>query len=136
MKEIVHIIMCQLYCAGFHRKLLTCAFLKKRYTLFFIKTSIIFAETENCLFFSTRVVLDGVDLDIEGGSRAYWVDFVKELRRLMSSDSKKKYIISGAPQCPYPDAYLGPVHKGSALQGTTSSNTNVSYNHLYKGRTI
>ena len=91
MKEIVHIIMCQLYCAEFYRKLLTCAFLKKRYTLFFLLKRLLFLLKLNTVYsFPTRVVLDGVDLDIEGGSRAYWVDFVKELRRLMSSDSKKK----------------------------------------------
>ena len=69
------------------------------------------------VLFLHRAILDGVDLDIEGGRPGNYAEFVKELRKLMSSDKKKKYIVSGAPQCPYPDAYLGPIHIGSALQG-------------------
>ncbi|KAH9949899.1 glycoside hydrolase superfamily [Amylocystis lapponica] len=53
-------------------------------------------------------VLDGVDLDIEGGSSDYYTNFVSTLRGLMNSGSKT-YYITGAPQCPYPDAYLGTV---------------------------
>ena len=60
--------------------------------------------------------MDGVDLDIEGGSKAYWADFIIELRRLMDTDNANNYIISGAPQCPFPDAWLGPSN-GSALGG-------------------
>ncbi|KAI0688227.1 glycoside hydrolase [Cytidiella melzeri] len=51
-------------------------------------------------------VLDGVDLDIEGGSTAYFVTFINQLRSHMNTASKK-YFITGAPQCPFPDAYLG-----------------------------
>ncbi|GJF00072.1 glycoside hydrolase family 18 protein [Phanerochaete sordida] len=53
-------------------------------------------------------VLDGVDLDIEGGSTQYFTTFVTTLRSLMNAGSKK-YFITGAPQCPFPDAYLGSV---------------------------
>lgn len=53
-------------------------------------------------------VLDGVDLDIEGGSTQYFTTFVSTLRSLMNGGSKK-YYITGAPQCPFPDAYLGNV---------------------------
>jgi chitinase len=58
-------------------------------------------------------VLDGVDLDIEGGSTSGYSAFVKTLRSLMNG-SGRSYIISGAPQCPDPDAYLGPK-PGTAL---------------------
>ncbi|EKM58395.1 glycoside hydrolase family 18 protein [Phanerochaete carnosa HHB-10118-sp] len=53
-------------------------------------------------------VLDGVDLDIEGGSTEYFTTFVSALRSLMDGGSKP-YYITGAPQCPFPDAYLGSV---------------------------
>ncbi|KAF8320068.1 glycoside hydrolase [Clavulina sp. PMI_390] len=49
-------------------------------------------------------VLDGVDLDIEGGSNSY-VDFVNQLRTPPYS--------TAAPQCPYPDAYIGTTLNGA-----------------------
>ncbi|KAJ1950251.1 Chitinase 2, partial [Linderina macrospora] len=49
-------------------------------------------------------VLDGVDLDIEGGATAGYPAFVNQLR---SHFSGKPYYITGAPQCPFPDAMLG-----------------------------
>ncbi|XP_028763028.1 hevamine-A-like [Neltuma alba] len=50
-------------------------------------------------------VLDGIDFDIEGGSNQYWGD----LARLLKSYSKggRKVYIVAAPQCPFPDAWLG-----------------------------
>ncbi|KAI9296310.1 glycoside hydrolase [Neoconidiobolus thromboides FSU 785] len=54
-------------------------------------------------------VLDGVDLDIEGGSSTGYTAFINELRGLYASDPSKKYYIAAAPQCPFPDGYLGPV---------------------------
>ncbi|OSX57816.1 carbohydrate-binding module family 5 protein [Postia placenta MAD-698-R-SB12] len=53
-------------------------------------------------------VLDGVDLDIEGGSTEYFTNFVSTLRSLMNSGSKS-YYLTAAPQCPFPDAYVGSV---------------------------
>ncbi|KAG8885710.1 Chitinase 1 [Tulasnella sp. 332] len=50
-------------------------------------------------------VLDGVDLDIETGSQSF-VPFVSRLRTHMNGASKK-YYITAAPQCPYPDSALG-----------------------------
>ncbi|OCH83980.1 glycoside hydrolase [Obba rivulosa] len=50
-------------------------------------------------------VLDGVDLDIEGGSTEYFPTFVSTLRSLMNSGSKQ-YYITAAPQCPFPDAVI------------------------------
>merc|ERR1712002_715041 len=52
-------------------------------------------------------VLDGIDLDIEGGMPTGYSAMVKELRRIEKS-GKKRYTISAAPQCPYPDAIQGP----------------------------
>ncbi|KAF7795681.1 hypothetical protein EIP86_006846 [Pleurotus ostreatoroseus] len=75
-----------------------------------------FADTIWNLFLggssSTRpfgsAVLDGIDLDIEGGSTAYFTSFVNQLRSHMNGASKQ-YYITAAPQCPFPDAYLGSV---------------------------
>jgi chitinase len=78
-------------------------------------------------------VLDGVDLDVEGGSTVGYAAFVKTLRSLMSS-GRKSYIISGAPQCPYPDAYLGPK-PGTALgdAGSSFSYVSVQFYNNYCG---
>ncbi|EGN94616.1 glycoside hydrolase family 18 protein [Serpula lacrymans var. lacrymans S7.3] len=51
-------------------------------------------------------VLDGVDLDIEGGSQTGYAAFVTAIRTLAESASKE-YYVTAAPQCPYPDAYIG-----------------------------
>ncbi|THH09867.1 hypothetical protein EW145_g1710 [Phellinidium pouzarii] len=53
-------------------------------------------------------VLDGVDLDIEGGSSASYPAFVNQIRSL-SSGASKTYYVTAAPQCPFPDASLGSV---------------------------
>ncbi|KAH8834916.1 glycoside hydrolase family 18 protein [Flagelloscypha sp. PMI_526] len=79
-----------------------------------------FAQTVWNLFFagssSTRpfgdAILDGVDLDIEGGGSTGWIAFVNKFRSLGANGSKK-YYVTGAPQCPYPDAYMGTVLNGA-----------------------
>ncbi|KAF3944715.1 hypothetical protein CMV_028836 [Castanea mollissima] len=50
-------------------------------------------------------VLDGIDFDIEGGTNQHW----DELARFLSQYSKqgKKVYLTAAPQCPFPDAYMG-----------------------------
>ncbi|XP_042020289.1 acidic endochitinase-like [Salvia splendens] len=50
-------------------------------------------------------VLDGIDFDIEGGTNQHWDD----LARYLSAYSKKgkKVHLSAAPQCPFPDAWIG-----------------------------
>ncbi|KAF8649744.1 hypothetical protein AX16_005514 [Volvariella volvacea WC 439] len=53
-------------------------------------------------------VLDGVDLDIEGGTSNGYAAFVNRIRSL-ASGSSKRYYITAAPQCVYPDAALGGV---------------------------
>ncbi|KAM0918956.1 hypothetical protein ACQ4PT_008530 [Festuca glaucescens] len=51
-------------------------------------------------------VLDGVDFDIESGNSAHWDDLARELKRL--SGNRPLYL-AAAPQCPFPDASLGPA---------------------------
>ncbi|KAI3449224.1 hypothetical protein Pfo_005889 [Paulownia fortunei] len=50
-------------------------------------------------------VLDGIDFDIEGGTIRHW----DELARFLSAYSKmgKKVYLTAAPQCPFPDAWMG-----------------------------
>ncbi|KAG1724706.1 glycoside hydrolase family 18 protein [Suillus paluster] len=50
-------------------------------------------------------VLDGIDMDIEGGSQIGFVSFLTTLRNLMNGGTKP-YYITAAPQCFYPDAYI------------------------------
>ncbi|KAN0098104.1 chitinase [Tylopilus felleus] len=51
-------------------------------------------------------VLDGIDMDIEGGTQTGFAAFLTTLRQLMDGGDKS-YYITAAPQCPYPDAYIG-----------------------------
>ena len=50
-------------------------------------------------------VLDGIDFDIEGGTNQHWDD----LASYLSGYSKKgnKVYLTAAPQCPFPDAWVG-----------------------------
>ncbi|KAK4849545.1 hypothetical protein QYF36_026010 [Acer negundo] len=50
-------------------------------------------------------VLDGIDFDIEGGTDQHWND----LARFLSGYSTrgKKVHLTAAPQCPFPDAWVG-----------------------------
>ncbi|KAJ4963327.1 hypothetical protein NE237_023266 [Protea cynaroides] len=50
-------------------------------------------------------VLDGMDFDIELGSTEYWSYLAMYL--LEYSMEGKKVYLTAAPQCPYPDKYLG-----------------------------
>ncbi|XP_060675351.1 acidic endochitinase-like [Ziziphus jujuba] len=50
-------------------------------------------------------VLDGVDFDIEVGSVLYYDSLAAYLKNY--SQQGKTVYLSAAPQCPYPDAYLG-----------------------------
>ncbi|KAF8413268.1 hypothetical protein HHK36_001244 [Tetracentron sinense] len=49
-------------------------------------------------------VLDGIDFDIESSTQ-YWEDLAKYLYNY--SEQGKKVYLTAAPQCPFPDAYLG-----------------------------
>ncbi|KAG6897915.1 hypothetical protein C0992_009067 [Termitomyces sp. T32_za158] len=52
------------------------------------------------------VPLDGIDLDIEKGSSAHYAAMVNKIRSLAKGASKR-YYITAAPQCPFPDEYIG-----------------------------
>ncbi|KAJ2754569.1 Chitinase 2 [Coemansia pectinata] len=52
-------------------------------------------------------VIDGIDLDIEGGGNSGYTAFISRLRTHYASDPSRQYYIAAAPQCPFPDAYLG-----------------------------
>ncbi|KAG4438620.1 hypothetical protein IFR05_005903 [Cadophora sp. M221] len=58
-----------------------------------------------------KAVVDGFDFDNEK-PLSNMVPFARELRRLMTESSKKdgkKYLLTAAPQCPFPDANVGPL---------------------------
>ncbi|KAF8695908.1 hypothetical protein HU200_036784 [Digitaria exilis] len=48
-------------------------------------------------------VLDGIDLDIENGDSAHYDDLANALK------ANNNVLLTAAPQCPYPDASLGPA---------------------------
>ncbi|KAG0284591.1 Chitinase 1 [Linnemannia gamsii] len=48
-------------------------------------------------------VLDGIDLDLESGQNFGYVAFVDSLRTKFAGGGGRKYYITAAPQCPYPD---------------------------------
>ncbi|EXB52705.1 Acidic endochitinase [Morus notabilis] len=54
-------------------------------------------------------VLDGIDFDIEGGTNQHWNELAKYLKNY--SKKGKKVYISAAPQCPFPDAWIGDALK-------------------------
>ncbi|KAK3010400.1 hypothetical protein RJ639_012887 [Escallonia herrerae] len=49
-----------------------------------------------------NATLDGIDFDIELGSNQYWDDLTRYLKAYC-----KKVYLTGAPQCPFPDNFLG-----------------------------
>ncbi|ORX62708.1 glycoside hydrolase [Hesseltinella vesiculosa] len=51
--------------------------------------------------------VDGFDLDIEAGSSEGYIAFISTMRAHYHQDASKRYYITGAPQCPFPDASLG-----------------------------
>ncbi|EIW80174.1 glycoside hydrolase family 18 protein [Coniophora puteana RWD-64-598 SS2] len=50
--------------------------------------------------------LDGVDLDIESGTPAHYAAFVNQIRT-HELKGTRRYFVSAAPQCPYPDENIG-----------------------------
>ncbi|XP_021726779.1 acidic endochitinase-like [Chenopodium quinoa] len=55
-----------------------------------------------------KAPLDGIDFDIESGSTLYWDNLARFLNRYNGyGRGKKKVYLSAAPQCPFPDKYLG-----------------------------
>ncbi|RKP38481.1 glycoside hydrolase superfamily, partial [Dimargaris cristalligena] len=53
-----------------------------------------------------EVVLDGIDLDLEHGGPTGVTAFSRELRRLYQSTRYRKYLLTAAPQCEFPDSNL------------------------------
>ncbi|KAI0315512.1 glycoside hydrolase superfamily [Amylostereum chailletii] len=51
-------------------------------------------------------VLDGIDLDIESGTPDHYATFVNRIRS-HANGASKKYYVTAAPQCPFPDANIG-----------------------------
>ncbi|KAF6162121.1 hypothetical protein GIB67_008250 [Kingdonia uniflora] len=54
-------------------------------------------------------VLDGVDFDIEGGTNLHWDDLARYLKGY--SKRGKNVYLTAAPQCPFPDAWIGDALK-------------------------
>ncbi|KAK3024488.1 hypothetical protein RJ639_043805 [Escallonia herrerae] len=50
-------------------------------------------------------VLDGIDFDIEGGTNQHWDGLARYLSAY--SNRGKKVYLTAAPQCPFPDAWVG-----------------------------
>ncbi|KAF8214284.1 glycoside hydrolase superfamily [Mycena galopus ATCC 62051] len=76
-------------------------------------------------------ILDGVDLDIESGTDTGYAAFANEIRTLWAS-APKRYYLSAAPQCPYPDAWVGPG-TGTALGTVPFDFVNVQFYNNYCG---
>ncbi|KAI2622387.1 glycoside hydrolase family 18 protein [Hypoxylon sp. NC1633] len=57
-------------------------------------------------------VVDGFDFDFESTTQNF-VPFASRLRSLMDADTSKKYYLSAAPQCPYPDAAMNDMLNGA-----------------------
>ncbi|KAK3729463.1 hypothetical protein QZH41_007327 [Actinostola sp. cb2023] len=62
-------------------------------------------------------IMDGIDLNLEAGKPDFFPDVIRELRRLMETDSSRSYLVTSTPQCPHPDRMLGPITPGTALAG-------------------
>ncbi|XP_031482342.1 hevamine-A-like [Nymphaea colorata] len=50
-------------------------------------------------------VLDGIDFDMEGGTPTYYGDLATNLKAYSTDDNP--VLLTAAPQCPYPDYWLG-----------------------------
>lgn len=59
-----------------------------------------------------NAVVDGFDFDFES-TVSNMAAFANQLRTFFSDDSSKKYYLTAAPQCPYPDAADNPMLDGS-----------------------
>jgi len=78
-----------------------------------------------------NAILDGVDLDIEGGATTGYISFIETLRSYYAT-ANKPYYISSAPQCVFPDGRLGPG-TGTALQSAWFDYVWVQFYNNYCG---
>ena len=67
----------------------------------------LFFEGQSVLRPYGNAVLDFVDFNIESGSSIGYYELSKTLRSLMDN-GQKSYFMTTAPQCVYPDKYIGP----------------------------
>ncbi|KAK0302697.1 hypothetical protein LTR01_008612, partial [Friedmanniomyces endolithicus] len=65
-------------------------------------------ETTGLRPFGPNVTIDGFDIDNENHHTTYYTTFATALRGHMTHDTRKKYYISAAPQCPIPDQSTPP----------------------------
>ena len=57
-------------------------------------------------------VLDGIDFDIEGGTNQHWGELARYLKRHSGKGKRgKKVYLTAAPQCPFPDSWIGDALK-------------------------
>jgi chitinase len=56
-------------------------------------------------------VLDGIDFDIERGTTEYWDELAKTLIGFDKLRNNRKVYLTAAPNCPFPDPYLGEALK-------------------------
>ena len=61
----------------------------------------------------SRVVLDGINIEVRFGQGSFFVDFVRELRRLMDNDDRnnKEFQITANPSCVHPSYILDEAFK-------------------------
>lgn len=52
-------------------------------------------------------IVDGFDFDLENNQQTGITELGQALRQKFATDSTKKYYLSAAPQCPYPDYSMG-----------------------------
>jgi Glycosyl hydrolases family 18 len=64
------------------------------------------ADIVSLHFLLMVVALRRIDLDIESGDPTGYAAFVNQLREHAKGGSKPLYI-TAAPQCPFPDTYIG-----------------------------
>ncbi|KAA1474325.1 glycoside hydrolase [Dentipellis sp. KUC8613] len=57
-----------------------------------------------------KAVLDGIDLDIEGGSPDHYAAFINRVKSRAAA-AKQRVLITGAPQCPFPDVNMNEMLK-------------------------
>jgi chitinase len=60
-----------------------------------------------CILSFWGAALLRVDLDIEQGVSTGYAAFVNQLRERAKEEGTNQLYITAAPQCPFPDAYIG-----------------------------
>jgi len=75
---------------------------------------------------SRTAVLDGINLEVQFGDPSHFVDFVRELRRVMDGgvdvDIQKKFLITANPSCVHPSYMLGKSLENKKLFSLSGQN--------------